>query len=287
MYMNTGYLDPQEEDLMDDTVALRINSCGCYRFTGREGMGTKRAGGRPDYQLLYVANGKGFFNVSGTAKSEITSGHMILYRPYEPQDYQYQAGDATEIYWVHFTGSGVESLLNEMGWEGKRILFTGSSEKYGNIFTEMIRELQLKRYGCAELLTLQLKQLFLLVCRRVMEETEDTLRIPHSIRQAVQYFNQNMADSITIDTYAKEHNMSVCWFIRLFKRYMGMSPLQYLTVIRIRRAKELLEGTDYSISEISRLTGYEDPLYFSKLFRSQTGISPRQYRKTTYSGIVE
>ena len=73
--------------------------------------------------------------------------------------------------------------------------------------------------------------------------------------------------------------MSVCWFIRCFKRYMGMTPLQYVTSIRITKAKDLLKNTAFTIQEVGRLVGYENPLYFSRIFKKQTGHSPSEYRK--------
>ena len=56
--------------------------------------------------------------------------------------------------------------------------------------------------------------------------------------------------------------------------------MQYLTSVRIRRARELLETTDYTVSEIGALVGYDNPLYFSRIFKKQTGVSPAGYRKT-------
>ncbi len=73
--------------------------------------------------------------------------------------------------------------------------------------------------------------------------------------------------------------MSVSWFIRSFRHYMGMTPMQYITSIRINKARELLKNTDYSIQEISALSGYENPLYFSRIFHKQTGYSPSRYRR--------
>ena len=58
----------------------------------------------------------------------------------------------------------------------------------------------------------------------------------------------------------------------------GITPLQYILSQRISNAQLLLESTDYSISEISNLVGYDNPLYFSRLFCKQRGMSPRNYR---------
>ena len=74
--------------------------------------------------------------------------------------------------------------------------------------------------------------------------------------------------------------MSVCWFIRSFKEYTGMAPAQYLTSIRMADARGLLESSDYSVGEIAALVGYENPLYFSRIFKKYNGCPPSIYRET-------
>ena len=73
--------------------------------------------------------------------------------------------------------------------------------------------------------------------------------------------------------------MSVCYFQRNFKQIVKHTPIQYLLTIRVNNAASLLETTDYSMAEISAIVGYEDPLYFSRLFRKLKGMSPSDYRK--------
>ena len=73
--------------------------------------------------------------------------------------------------------------------------------------------------------------------------------------------------------------MSVSWFIRNFKKYTGMTPMQFIVSLRVNNAQILLEQTNYSIYEIAKIVGYDDQLYFSRLFRKQKGVSPSQYRK--------
>ena len=57
------------------------------------------------------------------------------------------------------------------------------------------------------------------------------------------------------------------------------SPMQYILSIRINNAVSLLETTDYNVTEISAIVGYENPLYFSRIFKKQKGVSPSEYRK--------
>ena len=60
---------------------------------------------------------------------------------------------------------------------------------------------------------------------------------------------------------------------------MGTSPMQYILGIRVRNAQTLLETTDDSISNIASIVGYDNPMYFSRLFRKAKGVSPAGYRK--------
>jgi len=73
--------------------------------------------------------------------------------------------------------------------------------------------------------------------------------------------------------------MSISWFIQNFRQYANTTPAQYIQSLRVTNAKMLLETTDYNITEISNLVGYENPLYFSRFFRKQCGMSPSQFRK--------
>jgi AraC-like DNA-binding protein len=75
-------------------------------------------------------------------------------------------------------------------------------------------------------------------------------------------------------------NLSESRAAHLFKEAVGISLHKYITNLKISNSKELLQNTDMSIFEISAMVGYDDPLYFSRLFKAACGISPRNYRKT-------
>jgi AraC-like DNA-binding protein len=60
---------------------------------------------------------------------------------------------------------------------------------------------------------------------------------------------------------------------------MGTTPAQYIMSIRLSNAQSLLESTAYNVTEISKIVGYDNPLYFSRIFKKEKGISPLQYRK--------
>ena len=72
--------------------------------------------------------------------------------------------------------------------------------------------------------------------------------------------------------------LSYDYFKELFTRLHGMSPVKYVTYLRIEKAKELLSTCMYSVTETAKMCGFDNVYYFSKVFKAQTGISPKQYK---------
>ena len=82
-----------------------------------------------------------------------------------------------------------------------------------------------------------------------------------------------------IEDYALLCNLSESRFSHLFKEICGISPLEYIQSLRLKKATELLENTDMSVAKIAEAVGIADQNYFSRFFKSKTGVSPRRYRE--------
>ena len=127
-----------------------------------------------------------------------------------------------------------------------------------------------------------LRQIFLLIQRTRQEEKPAiSTYLQQEIDYAQRYFHEHYNEDIQIKEYARSRNMSVSWFLRNFKEVTKRSPTQYLLNIRLDNAISLLETTSYNVTEISAIIGYDDPLYFSRLFKKYKGVSPSDYRKIT------
>ncbi len=280
MYINSAYLNNSRIDIKDKSKPLIVTSCGTYRLYTCPKLPTLRPRGRLDYQLIYIAAGKAHFFFD--EKEEIiTAGHMVLYRPKEPQKYVYYLPDQAEVYWVHFTGGNVKNIIRSYGIsDTQKIFYCGSSLEYQNHFRIMIEELQLCKNHYPEMLEMHLREIFILLHRQLTSSTKiENHMLAEEMDKSMLYFNKHYNDDINIEDFAASIGMSTSWFIRNFKQYTGQTPMQYILAIRIANAENFLENTDYNLTEISRIIGYENPLYFSRIFKKQKGLSPSEYRK--------
>lgn len=282
MYTNNAYLNNSTIDRKDKSKPLVITMCGTYKLYTRPKLPTWRPRGRLDFQLLYIAAGKAHFHFDNNDEATIVhAGHMVLYRPKEPQKYEYYAKDQTEVYWVHFTGNNVKNFLRRYGiTDDTRIIYTGISIEYKNLFMSMIEELNLQRIDYEEMLINYFTILLISLHRIALQKPrKKNLQNMNDMEQAAQYFRMHYNKPISIEDYAVSHNISISWFIQNFRQYANTTPAQYVQSLRLTNAKMLLETTNYNITEIANLVGYENPLYFSRFFRKQCGISPSQFRK--------
>ena len=289
MYVNVAYVDEKNPNAEDLTVPIKINNCGYYRVHTTPVVETPHPEGRNDYQLLYIAAGKGYFYFKGSKTPTIVEkGNMVLFRPGEPQVYYYYAKHKTEVYWVHFTGWKVEQYLDNYELPKKEnVFFTGVSPDYPWIYNQMIRELQLQRTNYEAVNRLFIHHIFLTINRYIKECRQIENETISEIERAIHYFNKNFNKPISIEQYALEHLMSVNWFIHSFKEVMNIPPMQYIVSLRINAAKEYLQKTNKSISEISDAVGYENALYFSRLFKKYTGMNPTEYKKANKKQVID
>lgn len=100
------------------------------------------------------------------------------------------------------------------------------------------------------------------------------------VEAARQYIDAHYAENtISLQSVAAEVHMSACYFSILFKQESGRSFISYLTELRMERAKHLLRRTDLKAYEIAGAVGYDNPTYFSTLFKKHTDLSPKEYRQ--------
>lgn len=100
------------------------------------------------------------------------------------------------------------------------------------------------------------------------------------IQKVLAYIRKNIYKTIDIDSLAELTCLSKDHFIRLFKKEVDTTPLQYINQKKIEKAQLILITDNISVKNIAYLLAYEDHAYFNRLFKKMTGVTPQQYRET-------
>lgn len=96
-----------------------------------------------------------------------------------------------------------------------------------------------------------------------------------------QYLKENFTQQITLGDISKKLGFSPDYLSHIYKKQKNSSPIKYLTTLRINHAKHLLlNHSELDIESIGQMSGYPDPVYFSKVFKKQTGLYPSQFSKS-------
>lgn len=100
----------------------------------------------------------------------------------------------------------------------------------------------------------------------------------HEIVEAYQYVLRHLDRKITLEEVAEALYLNPSYFSRLFKKETGETFIEYVTKMKLTRAKQMLRETRDSVGKICELLGYDNQSYFIKLFKNETGVTPAEYR---------
>ena len=114
-------------------------------------------------------------------------------------------------------------------------------------------------------------------CRNVTVKKEEHAN--SIIQKAKAYIDETYSKDISLDDISRQMNLSPYYFSKLFKEETGENFIEYLTKLRIQKAKELLVDKEKSMKEICGQVGYSDPNYFSRIFKKSVGVTPTEYRE--------
>ncbi len=242
---------------------LYINSCG-FQINDIKKHITLRSQGRMDYLFLYIIKGRCMAKVNGE-EIILNAGDMLVYKPYEPHFYVYPENVESEGAYIHFTGSAAGEVAGN-----KCILHTDNVYEAQKLLGRIVNDFVEDSDNLMSISwLLQFCELFKNEGKSIKDER---------ILAVLKYINKNYGENNSVEFYAKMCGVSADRFAHLFKNAVGVSPHKYITDIRIRQAKYLLEFSDLNVNEVASAVGMEDALYFSRVFKKYVGISPQKYK---------
>ncbi len=275
----------QECGYLDQKNYITVNCCGYQKFITKD-FTSERTDGRLDYQIIYISKGKGYYKIADQMVC-VPEGNIVVFKPGEEQCYNYYYKEQPEVYWVHFTGYGARECLIEAELAGNAVFYIGFSETAIDLYKRIMYELQIKRSMHDKMAGALLLELISYLSRKIHEYSSGSNRTKDAnLQKVIGYIHRNYSSKLRVKELADMCNLSTYWFIHNFKNLTGLPPIEYLTAVRIDKARELLTNSSMNIGEVGNFVGYENPLYFSRIFKTQTGLSPSDFKKQ-YKSVLE
>jgi AraC family transcriptional regulator of arabinose operon len=250
-------------------------------FPQAEGHFIKRAKGVSQAIFIYCIKGGGWCEMRGQ-RHEVRANDLLVVPPGEPHSYGANKDQAWTILWFHVSGNDVRLFLGEMGVSAELpVLYLGEDPVILALFQDALEVLE-HGYAPFQLVYVSrvLAHLISLMIRRVRENWRNQPDIKQKILYCMKYMKEHLEKPLHLNTVAMMANLSPSYFNLFFRKETGYTCMDYFTQLRIHQACQWLDATDWPIKAIAARLGFHDPLYFSRVFSSVRGMSPKEYRRT-------
>ena len=242
----------------------------------------QRPQGCVDNILFYCVQGKGYYTLDGHTFTLNPNQYVIVPATDKPLVYWSDTDDPWSIYWVHFTSDALQAfnrayhIVPEQGPQ-----YIPHNEKGIRIWEEMYENLS-RGYSPENLMNTNLCLYHLIATFVFSQQQNQNSSSPEKaiIRETIDYMKNNLDKTIRIEDFADLNKYSVSHFSKLFRLTTGMSPIEYFIHLKMQKACQLLYTEDSRVKQIAALLGYDDPYYFSRLFKKYMNTSPETYRKS-------
>jgi len=261
---------------------LVIRECGYEQCDALHCWGPGKKG---FHSVHYVLSGKGMLMINNV-KYYATAGDLFYIGP-EDQVYYWADEEAPwEYRWIGLLGIKSQYVLGKTVLPDVHVLSCNGNRSPGDILKKIFDSLhgdesgKFAAMGYAYIFLGDLLERF----GRKKENNSDTGRL--YVDNAIKFIQNNYTADCSVNSVAQNLNIDRTYIYKLFRKYVGMSPTDYIEKLRISRACELLRASDVPLSKIAEMVGYRDQYHFSRMFKSRMGVAPRSYSQE-HSGKSE
>ena len=233
--------------------------------------------GREDFYIQYLVQGD--MRVWLDKEQHMRPGQAVLYYPRTAYRYAQQGEGPVRYYWLHFTGHAAEELVASCRLPNARLLTVGHSASLLAQFQGLFHDFLLRDCCFIPSAASRLMAICVELSRCTERETAPQGSGTGRVYRALAYIHQHYDEKLTVPLLAGMEHLSPSRFRLLFREATGLSPLEYVTALRLNHARQLLVQTDSSLGEVARAVGYPDQFYFSRIFKEHTGLTPSAYRR--------
>lgn len=249
-----------------------------YYFTWEEGRMIK------EYQVNYITEGKGVIETRD-GRYEVKPGSIILIYPGEWHRYKPSSNTGWREHYIGFSGIYARYLFqnSEILSNHPSVLNIGFHDHLLDLFSQIIDLVYDKKPGFQYICSGLLIQLLGNVLYVLKNQGFDGKEVENKIRHARFQLQEQYNEPVDMEKLANQCNMGYSHFRKMFKKYTGVSPLQYHNKFRLQKAKDLLVDSDKSVKKVALEVGFHSEHYFTRLFKKKMGVTPTELREEKYS----
>jgi AraC family transcriptional regulator, arabinose operon regulatory protein len=239
----------------------------------------ERPQGRPEVILIYCTNGSGWCRIR-ERKWRVGQGSAIFIPAHAPHLYGAAEEAPWAIYWVHFCGESCTDYLDALRISDLNPLaHVPPTALVDQAFEEILSYVP-HGYSDASLLGMSTALARLLGLLNWRQRSRDARSRPgeDKILQSIQYMREHLDSPCDLSSLAGRACLSVSHYSFLFRKFTNTSPIVFCTRLKMQEACYQLAAGPKNVAEIGFELGYEDPLYFSRIFKKIVGVSPTCYR---------
>lgn len=209
----------------------------------------------------------------------VTEGMVIAIDCNEPHVYFTDKTDLWHFVWVHFKGGQSFDQIKYILDNCSPVFEVDKNYAIKKCIFKILDALPKKGMYCDVISSQYLNDILTNLMLNSLPGGEGNREIPDIVVNAIAALETSYQKQINMDAFAHNFYINKFDLIRKFKKYIGITPYEYLIKYRINESKSLLENTLLSISVIANKVGFEDPSHFIKIFRQYEQNTPLQYRK--------
>jgi len=243
-----------------------------------------RPEGSSDHILIFCVKGRGWIKYKDD-RIILSNGDFFIIPSNEPHGYGADKNDPWTIYWLHFRGSDINNFSNIIGTTGNISTGSRTLEKYNRMFEHMLLNMSMG-YSSANLGYLTCYLYYFLGSLKYPAQYQlDSYNPEDIVQQSILFMKHNLEKKITLKEIAGSGGYSPSHFTVLFTNKTSYPPMVYFNQLKIQQACTYLRFSSMKIKEITFRLGYYDPFHFSRAFKKEMMITPRQYRQNLITDI--
>lgn len=248
-------------------------------FLAAKGHFVERPAGTAQHILIACISGRGGCLLDGR-QWNVGPGDVLFLPPRKRHVYHADAASPWTILWAHFRGMRADDYVTSLGVSPRSpMISVNDCAVLAEAFEDAFRH---TTHGFSDSAMMALSTAFARLLGLVrVHRCSAGARIRESERRLLKVLalmRGNLARSWTLEDLAAEAALSVPHFTELCRRQTGMPPCSLLIRLRLQRAMDLLQQGNHNVTEAARDVGYDDPFYFSRLFRKHMGVTPKSCR---------